>query len=406
MTARAALAGLLMLASLGACHPAETAAASTPREGQEEAPDSIRLLGATLELAAEDREAMGIEFARLEPTSHGRELRAFGRVVSDPGAVSTLRAPLAGELVPGEVVPALGQPLSAGTVVFRLVPRWTPQERADLAAREAAARAEVAAAEVELPALRQALARARALNAQEKAVSDRELEETEARLHAAEARQLGARDVLQTLEEVARGQPGEPLALRLSGAGEVVELGARAGDTLEAGALLLRVEDHRTLLVELDLPDGIRDPSAVRAVRLELGRDPPVFVTARSLGLAPGTGTAGLFPALLVRVEGAEGAALRPGRRVSAWIPSDEPAREGLILPRAAVVRLAGQAFAYVKREGERIERLAVSLQEPLPGGWFVERSWSGEASPEVIVRGAQNVLSSELLGHQGEEEE
>lgn len=403
MNARAALA-LLLLALLGACHPAESAAAAAPEA--EDGSGSVRLLGATLELSAEDREAMGIELARPEALTHERELGAFGRVLSDPAAVSVLRAPFAGELLPGDVQPALGLPLEAGALVFRLIPRWTPQERADLAARQAAARAELAAARNELPALEQAFARARALNAQDKAVSDRELEEAEARLHAAEVRGQGAQEVLRTLEEAARGLQGEPLALRVSGAGEVVELGARAGDVLEAGALLLRVEDPSAPLVELDVPDGIRDPRAIRTVRLESSREAGEFLEARSLGLAPTAGTAGLFPALLLRVQDAGGAGLRPGRRVAARVPSGEPARSGFLLPRAAVVRLAGQAFVYVQREGQELERVAVPLDEPVPGGWFVGRAWSGGDAPELVVRGAQNVLSFELLGHQGQDEE
>ena len=71
---------------------------------------------------------------------------------------------------------------------------------------------------------------------------------------------------------------------------------------------------------------------------------------------------------------------------------------------RTAVVRLAGRGFVYVRRGTDGLVRREVELESPVEDGWFTAADWARGA--EVLVRGAQNVLSFELLGRQGEEQE
>src|SRR5262245_44564760 len=224
---------------------------------------------------------MGLAFAAPEPLEWTPEERVFGRIVHDPGAITSLTAPFGGRLRASGPTLVVGAELDAGRELFRLAPRWTPQELADLEARRASAAAERAAAEAELPALRLALERARSLNAAEESVSRRDLEESESRLRVAEARVEGARGLEAVLAGTAREIP-----LVLPRGGTLVELDARDGEEVEAGRELVRVEDLRAPLVALDLP--LREPSlagvAVARVELEAGG---TCVPAVRVGPAP-----------------------------------------------------------------------------------------------------------------------
>lgn len=384
-----------------ACHRADPGVA--PQEPAHA--EAHELAALTLEFDAQQLATMGLEFAVPERAEWVPEVRAFGRVLSQPSAVATLRAPLAGTLLAGDVQPALGAALAAGQVVFRLAPRLTPVERRGLATERATSAAELAALEAELPQLRVEAERARGLN-QDKTVSDRDLGAAEARLQAAEARASGMRELVRTLAAAAADEAGTALALVLPAAGEVTELDARAGEAVEAGAVLLRAEDFRAPLVSIDLPAGAGAASAIRAARVERVDAPGEFLAAERIGPAPSA--TGAAPALFfqVRAEAGATASLRPGLGLSAWLRLDQPALTGVRVPASAVVRLAGQAFVYVRRGATTLERVALALERPLSGGWFADEAWLPGERPELVVHGAQQVLSAELLGRQGTEED
>lgn len=396
---------LLALAALCApsCGPAQEAAAVPGPVTAEARPGFV---GSELQLGAAEQASLGLEFAVPAALEHTPETRAYGRVLADPAAGAELRAPLAGKLLAGDVTPALGLPLAAGSVGFRLLPRWSPTDLADLEARLAGARGERAALAEELPALEAEAERARSLNDADKNVSDRERLEAETRLRTGQARLSAARELERALEAARAGSTGTAVALLVPAEGEVVELLARAGEEVESGAPLLRLVDFRTLLVALDLPPGT-DAVHVRAARIERGDAAGEFLPAERIGVAPTAGPAGLAPALLFRIRpGAEAAhALRPGLRISAWLDLGQPAQAGVLVPAAAVVRLAGQGFVYARRGADVLERLPVELDVPIAGGWFSRADWT-RAAPELVVRGAGSVLSCELLGRQSAEED
>ena len=341
---------------------------------------------------------MGLVLAAAEPMEWTPEVRVFGHVVHDPGASTSLNAPFGGRLRASGTALVLGAELEAGRELFRLEPRWTPQELADLGARRASAAAERAAAEAELPALRLAVDRDRSLNAAEESVSRRELEESESRLRVAEARVEGARGLEAALAGTAREIP-----LVLPRGGTLVELRAHDGEEVEAGRELARVEDLRSLLVQLDLP--LRGPALDGAARARVELDGSgESVPAVRVGPAPDPGSGSLAPALLFRVDPAARPVLaRPGQAVLAWLARSERPLRGVRLPESAVVRLAGRAFVYARSGAGGFTRTPVELDQPVPGGWFV----TGTApATELVVQGAQNLLSFELLGRQGAEEE
>jgi multidrug efflux pump subunit AcrA (membrane-fusion protein) len=362
-------------------------------------------LAPTLHLTPEEQLHMGLGFAPAEELAFAPEARAYGRVLHDPGAATTLRAPLAGTLRAAEVVPELGTAVAEGEVLFRLEPRWSVQETADLEARRVTARSELATIEAELPGLRSAVERAKLLNAKDRSVSDREVEEAESRAAVAEARAAGMRDLLERLDGVAGG---ETIPLASPRSGELVALLAHAGEAVEAGATLLTVEDFTSPLVAVDLPLDGSVPTSVTTGHLARSGGDGEGVSLRRSGIAPEAGNAGLATTVLFRAEFGDlgETPLRPGLEIVAQLPTGESLRPGLRIPRSAVVRVAGQGYAYVRVGPETFERMAIPLDRPIVGGWFFEPPGAESEAPELVVRGAQSLLSFELLGRQGGGEE
>jgi len=395
--------------ALGSCAPGNPVAAAAPQAEHEQS-SGARLEGARVSVPSEEREHLGLVLARPETMRSSPEVLVFGRVVPDPAARATLRAPVAGTLLAGDVELAPGTAVEAGGILLRLRPRWTPTERLDLEARLAAARSELAAVQAELPARRAAGERARALHDLEDSVSAAELEDAQARLTESEARLESTRALVALLERTSAqdGSATAPLELRAPLSGELVEVLARAGEAVEAGAELCTTEDFGTPLLELDLPVDGAIPTTVASARLALPGMPDLAqgMQARRVGLAPRAGGGGLAPSVLFRMPPDSGLQLRPGQVLSAWLPSGEPERTGLLIPSAAVVRLAGTGFVYVDAGDETLERRSLPLEHPVPGGWFVQTDWAPEPAPELVVVGAQTVLALELLGRQGTEEE
>ena len=90
-------------------------------------------------------------------------------------------------------------------------------------------------------------------------------------------------------------------------------------------------------------------------------------------------------------------AGFRAGARVVGHLGRDAEAATGVVVPERAVVWHAGRAWVYVRDEKEKdiFERQPVSASQLLPGGWFNAEGL--EAGQEVVVTGAQLLLSEEL---------
>jgi hypothetical protein len=91
---------------------------------------------------------------------------------------------------------------------------------------------------------------------------------------------------------------------------------------------------------------------------------------------------------------------LRVGTRVAGQLRLPGKAREGVLVPEAAVVWHGGKAWAYVKDSDARFVRREVSTAQELPGGWFNASRPDGagfEDGEQVVVSGAQLLLSEEF---------
>jgi multidrug efflux system membrane fusion protein len=88
-----------------------------------------------------------------------------------------------------------------------------------------------------------------------------------------------------------------------------------------------------------------------------------------------------------------------PGLNLSAEIPAG-PARSGVVIPAAAVVWSTGEAWAYKETAPGHFERLLVSTEDPIAGGWFVTEGFA--PGDQVVTRAAEELFSAETQPSSG----
>ena len=274
--------------------------------------------------------------------------------------------------------------------------RVTPLERLDLAARLAAARADLATIQAGLPAVQAALERARLLNADDKNVSDRALQEAESRARSETARLAAAAEAVSLLESYAAGGDSQraPLPLAIPQGGEVVEVLVRPGESVESGQPMLRVVRFDRLIARIDLPAGEAVVDSAAAVRIvALGHEKQILHGIR-IALAPSADPRTLGQGFLFRVANPD-SRLRPGAAVTAYLPVTGKAEAGWIIPNAAVVRDRGKCWAYRQIDERQFTRLEIPLDRPIDKGWFVAAGF--HPGDRIVIAGAQLLLSEEL---------
>ena len=116
----------------------------------------------------------------------------------------------------------------------------------------------------------------------------------------------------------------------------------------------------------------------------ELGEDGPEICILR---VDPKTQAQGF----LLRIDDAPPL---PGAAVTAYLELPGDAKNGVTIPRDAVVRFGGNAWAYVKTKSDEFARREVALDQPTDKGWFISEGF--KPGENIVVAGAQSLLSEQ----------
>jgi hypothetical protein len=92
---------------------------------------------------------------------------------------------------------------------------------------------------------------------------------------------------------------------------------------------------------------------------------------------------------------------LVPGAAVTGLLSLPGEPRQGVLLPRSAVVRFNGTTWIYLQTSEETFQRNEVALDDPLENGWFVAKGLKPQ--DKVVTVGGQQLLSEELKGQGGD---
>jgi multidrug efflux pump subunit AcrA (membrane-fusion protein) len=184
-----------------------------------------------------------------------------------------------------------------------------------------------------------------------------------------------------------RVSDAQPLAMPISGT--VTAVGARPGEIVEAGQMLLELADNSRPVVRVAWPAD----AGRRRDALVLLPEQGTAVGATLIGPAPEADPLTRHPAYLYRARAAWPGAV-PGTPVTALL-SDGEEVEGVLVPDAAVVQWEGLAWAYLRRGPGEFARVRVATGRPAKGGWIVGEPL--EPGDTVVVTGVQELLSEEF---------
>jgi hypothetical protein len=358
-------------------------------------------------LDAETQQRMDLETKPLAATTQPARLAAYGLLQADPARSFTLRAPVAGILAAETTAtwPTLGQTLQAGAAVGVLQPRLSPVERTDLATRLATAKGDIDDIRAQLPAAKASYDSKHLLNLEKRVVSDLALKEAEAKLNSLEARLIAALEMSRLLDGAlaASTRPAGAMPLALGRAGEVVEVTAQPGESVEAGQVILQIARFDRLIARVDLPAGEAAPATLAGASIAVAGHESRPFRGERIGLAPAAGSLTRGQGFLFAIQ-PDKPGLRPGMPVTAYLDLPGEPLKGVIISRSGVVRYAGKAWVYVQTDKEKFTRREVVLDHATPEGWLVTSGLA--AGDRLVVKGAQSLLSEELKAQTGEEEE
>ncbi len=188
-------------------------------------------------------------------------------------------------------------------------------------------------------------------------------------------------------------QVADAKALVLPRAGVVTQVGARPGEIVQPGQVLLAISDLTEPLARIAWTDGApaTPPGRLTVQPLDRsGRSAAAQLVGPAFDVDPLTQR----PAFNYRLAHSW-PGLAVGLPVAASVPTG-PAQGGAVrVPAAAVVQWEGLLWAYVERAPGQFSRVRVLTTTPLPEGWAIR----GDVAPgdRIVTAGAEQLLSEEF---------
>jgi biotin carboxyl carrier protein len=348
-----------------------------------------------VKFSAEMQKRLDIRTEAVAGSSKPREIVAYGHLAEDPSRSFVLRAPVSGTVHDGSdhPWPEVGQTIADRATIGSIEPRLAPADRISLGDRLASARAEDESGRAALAAAQAALTRVRLLNADDKNVADKVVQDAQVRVAAEQARVAAATQSVRLIESSLGSMSGAASPLELDRGGQVVEVLVHPSESIESGQPIVRVTRFDRLLARVDVPagDAVRSDIAAASI-VPLGYEGRP-IRGERVSLAPAVDPKTQGQPFLFRVPDPS-FSLRPGLSVTAYLDRPGAARQGVIIPRRAVVRQSGRTWVYVQTAPDRFSRRAVALEEPVAQGWFSRSLSPGD---RIATTGAQALLSEEF---------
>jgi len=152
---------------------------------------------------------------------------------------------------------------------------------------------------------------------------------------------------------------------------------------------------EKSSLIRVDLPAGQRVTPLNQPVDIMTMGETTPSLKAVCLDRLPVMDPATQQESLLCVADKAAGPGLIPGEAVTAQVPLEGAAVDGVLVPDSAVLRFQGAGWVYLQAATNRFVRVAIPLDRPLAGGWFVSGCLA--ATNTIVTTGVSTVLSTEL---------
>ena len=200
--------------------------------------------------------------------------------------------------------------------------------------------------------------------------------------------ELGSRVIAGDV--IAQVSDARPLTVPRSGI--VTQVGARPGEIVQAGQVLLAISDLSQPLARIAWTDDAPARPPARLVMQPLDRSRSV--AAHLVGPAFDVDPVTQRPAFNYRLAGSW-PGLAVGLPVTASVPIGAPLAGAAAIPASATVQWEGLLWAYVERAPGQFSRVRIPTTTPLPEGWAVR----GGVLPgdRLVTVGAEQLLSEEF---------
>lgn len=308
----------------------------------------------------------GIRTLQVQNATIGRAIELPGRIIPDPNASGFVQTATSGRLSPPPGgFPRLGTPVKEGDVLAFVTPPMQAIDVSDMRQRQGELDQQITIVE-------RRLARYETL-APSGAVARSVLEETKLELD-------GLRDRRAALDRVR----SEPLPLIAPVSGVVAEGTPVAGQIAQTNSVVFHIVDPARLWIEALSFETV---TAAGSASAKTGNGKTLALAFRGAGLADRSQSIPVHFAIEGEIDG-----LRAGQFVTVFAQTGER-REGLAVPRSAVVRTAnGQDFVFEHVTAERFEPRPVRVETLDAERVLI--SAGVEAGRRVVIQGA------ELLDH------
>ena len=414
--------------------------------GEDRVQSPRRTKDGVVELGTDEAERYALEEAPARAISWVERVPVYGQVVANPKATVEVRSPFSGALRAASDTPwpSLGRWVRSGQTLGWIDIRIGAQERLALQDNLNTARLKKQGAEKVVALQRERVNRVESVS-RSQIVPGQQLDDAKVLLAEAETQLAIATAAVElwqkSLEEVDRpGQRGTTIyshPLVSPGNGEVTELAALPGMSIEAGGLVAQLVDFRRMLLRLEIPPEMLAAGPPGPLRLQAiasgpaglagvvpataSADPPATVEAIPVGPATRVDAATQFIGYWYesepeRLDGAAGESSsvsapsdalgtwwRPGLQVKAslTLPTAR-SRPAVTVPAGAVLFHQGRALVYVRVKPGAYERREVRPLGREGDSWALAARQTSDPSglePDAVVvhRGAQVLLSEEF---------
>lgn len=350
-------------------------------------------------LTEEAEQRLGVETAAIERKDIQRVRMYGGEVMVPVGKTIVVVAPMQGTLqAPEQGVPKVGRTVARGDAVFALLPFFSPEASATLAASKADVEGQMQAAKTQMAVAKLALDRAAKLY-QEEAGSKRAVEEAQAQYDLAQRAQQATEARLAVLTKAlgsaATGR-AEPISLDAPEDGLLRNISALPGQSVAAGSALFEVVDLSEVWVRVPVYAGdLRDiatDAAGQTGALNMKPSDPRFAcepVAAPPSANPLAATVDLYYALKN-----DQANFTPGQRVAMDLTL-RASGEALTAPWSAIVHdWQGGAWLYESLGERRYRRHRVQVRHVIDGTAVLEAG--PPPGTTVVSQGAIELFGAE----------
>lgn len=344
-------------------------------------------------LTAEAERRLGIEVAPVAEQLASNQMRVAGEVVAIPGKTVVVAAPASGVVTLSSPKIAVGQTVRNGQPIFRLVPMLAPQR--DL---KTTYEADLQAAKARFDTAKQQLDRAKQL-LRDLAGSRRNVELADQEFGQAKASYDAAQERLNRLDTHPLEADVE-MSIAAPLDGMLRQILAVQGQNVTAGGALFELADLRKVWLRVPVYSGdikVIGAASTVTIRDIDGKGPALegkrveaFPTADPLAV-----TSDIYYEL-----SNPNLELRPGQRLSAFLPLRTTGQKRLSVPLSAILYdVHGGTWVYLEDAPHVYRRQRVELVESTSTTAFISRGTT--PGMKVITQGVTELFGTEFgAGH------